>query len=272
MLLYRVLSAIVGIPVLLYLVWYGGMPLLTLISIIAGLGIWEINRLWNKMNVGMWLPGALASGILMVISSYLENGISLGTVHLNGGFLLGAVVFFALIINIFYLVKSYPKFTFTDMAVTVFSSLYVGWLIAHLLYLRQLSSGFHFVVLVLAATWSTDTFAYFVGMNFGKRKLAPVLSPNKSVEGAVGGVLGSVIASILIGYLNPQMPISGYAIVGTLIGTIGQIGDLAESALKRMAGVKDSGNIIPGHGGILDRFDSLLLTAPVAYYFIKVII
>lgn len=272
MLLYRVLSAIVGIPVLLYLFWYGGIPLLVFISIIAGLGMLEINRLWNKMNVGMWLPGALISGILMVVSSYLGNGISVNTVQLSGEFLLGAVVFFALIINIFYLVKAYPSFTFTDMAVTVFSSLYVSWLISHLLYLRQLSSGFHFVLLVLAATWSTDTFAYFVGMNFGKRKLAPVLSPNKSIEGAVGGIFGSLFASILIGYLNPQMPISGYAVVGILIGTIGQIGDLAESALKRMAGVKDSGNIIPGHGGILDRFDSLLLTAPVAYYVIRVII
>lgn len=246
--------------------------MLLFILIIAGLGIWEINRLWDKMNVEMWFSGALVSGILMVISSYLANGTSIGAVQLNGGFLIGVAVFFALIINIFYLVKTYPSFTFTDMAVTVFSSLYVGWLIAHLLYLRQLPSGFHFVVLVLVSTWSTDTFAYFVGMNFGKRKLAPVLSPNKSVEGAVGGVVGSVFASILIGYLNPQMPITGYAVVGILIGTIGQIGDLAESALKRMAGVKDSGNIIPGHGGILDRFDSLLLTAPVAYYFIKVII
>ncbi len=271
MLLYRVLSAFVGIPVFLYLVWYGGLPLLISILIITFLGILEINRLWDKMGIKMWLPGALVSSALFVTSAYfVEDGVKYSFAQLESGIVLGLAIFLSLIMNIFYLVKVYPSFTFTDLSATFFSSIYVGWLMSHIYLLSQTSSGFHFVLLVLAATWSTDTCAYFVGTNFGRHRLAPVLSPKKSVEGAVGGVAGSVIASVLVGYLSQHMPIINYVVVGLLAGTIGQIGDLAESALKRLAGVKDSGNVIPGHGGILDRFDSLILTAPVVYYFLRV--
>ncbi|HWI54160.1 MAG TPA: phosphatidate cytidylyltransferase [Desulfobacteria bacterium] len=270
MLLYRVLSALVGIPVFLFLVWYGGLPLLIFTIILVSLGILEINRLWDNMGIKLWLPGALASGALFTASAYFVNGARFGSVQLDGGFVLGFVIFLVLTINIFYLVKSYPAFTFTDFGANFFSSVYVGWLISHIYLLRELPSGFHYVLLVLAATWSTDTFAYFVGMNFGRHRLAPVLSPKKSIEGAVGGVAGSIIASVLVGYLSQHLPIINYVVVGLLAGTIGQVGDLAESALKRLAGVKDSGNIIPGHGGILDRFDSLLLTAPAVYYFLRV--
>lgn len=268
MLLYRVLSALIGIPVLLYLVWYGGLPLLLFILIIVFLGILEINSLWNKMGIKLWLPGALVSGALLVASAYFSKGITYNFAQLDGGGVLGLVVFLVIILNVFYLVKSYPDFTFTDFSATFFSSVYVGWLMSHLFSLSQITDGFHFVLLVLAATWSTDTCAYFVGINFGRHRLAPVLSPKKSIEGAVGGVFGSVIASVLVGYLSQHMPIINYVVVGILAGTIGQVGDLAESALKRLAGVKDSGKIIPGHGGILDRFDSLLLTAPVVYYYL----
>lgn len=268
MLLYRVISAIIGIPVFLYLVWYGGIPLLTAVLVVVTLGILETKRLWNGMGVNIWLPGTLTAGLLLVIASYFSQGFTAGTVHLDGFVVLGAVVFFSLLVQTGYLIYRYPSFDFIGVAASVFTSLYVGWLLSFLFSLRQLSSGFHFVLLVLVATWSTDTFAYFIGTRFGRHKLAPVLSPKKSVEGAVGGVFGSILVSLVIGYLSPHMALYKYMISGLLTGTIGQAGDLAESAFKRLAGVKDSGNIIPGHGGILDRFDSLLLNLPVIYFFL----
>lgn len=229
--------------------------------VIAVLGVLEMCRLWEKSGVNVWMPGALLGACLFVLSAHFENL-----------YFQGAALFFTLAASLMYLVVAFPRFSFTGFSSTIFTSVYAGWLLTHLLELRQLPEGFHFVVLVLAATWSTDTFAYFVGVNLGRHKLAPKLSPGKSVEGSVGGVLGSILASVVIGLLDNQMPIGHYAAVGLLVGTFGQAGDLVESAFKRMAGAKDSGNIIPGHGGILDRFDSLLITSPVVYYYLKLLI
>jgi len=116
-------------------------------------------------------------------------------------------------------------------------------------------------------TWITDTGAYFVGSRFGRRKLAPRLSPNKTVEGAIGGLIFATAMSIAWGSWI-GLPWWHCAILGPILGFLGQIGDLCESALKRDLGIKDFGGIMPGHGGILDRFDSLLFTAPIAYYYL----
>lgn len=240
-----------------------------LILVIAMIGIMEMTNLWHKIGIKVWLPSVYATGALYVLSAYLMKGAANASLFGQESAGLGAVMFFSVVITIFYLVKKYPAFNMGDLAATIVTPIYAGWLLAQLLVLRQLPEGFHFVVLVVIATWSTDTFAYFVGMNFGKRKLAPVLSPKKSIEGSIGGLAGSVLTSILVGVFYPQMSIYHYAIIGILVGTIGQIGDLAESALKRLAGVKDSGKLIPGHGGVLDRVDSLLLTGPVVYYYLR---
>lgn len=261
MLIYRILSALVGIPMILFSVWYGGWPLTAVVLIIVATGIFEMSRLWKKMNINSSMPGALIGGALFVISA-----------HAGGSAYLGAVLFLLLILSVIYLILVYPSFKLADSAATVFSSLYVGWLLTHIILLRQLPEGFHFVLLALVTTWSTDTFAYFVGIKLGRHKLAPVLSPKKSIEGSIGGVTGSIIAAVIIGSLNSQASIVHYISIGFLVGTIGQAGDLIESAIKRLAGVKDSGAIIPGHGGVLDRFDSLFLTAPLLYYYLIIIL
>lgn len=260
MLIYRVLSALVGIPVSLLLVWYGGLPLAVAVFIIAVLGILEMGRIWSKMGVRIWLPGAITTSALLVGAAYWDNG-----------YLLGFAFFVLVASGAFYLAADFPSFGIKDLSATIFAALYAGWLLIHLLYLRLLPDGFSYLLLVVVSTWTTDTFAYFTGMNFGRRKLAPALSPKKSIEGAVGGVVGSIAASVLLGHFAGQLAVYHYVILGLLIGTIGQVGDLVESAFKRMAGVKDSGDLIPGHGGILDRFDSLLMTAPVVFYYLKII-
>jgi len=160
-------------------------------------------------------------------------------------------------------------------------------LFSYLVFLRSLSGtiaapffGSHFpvaargawlVLYVFVVTWSADAGAYFIGMRFGKRPLAPRLSPKKTVEGAVGGVLASTVTSLLMGtWLG--LPWIHCLIIGPVLGALGEIGDLAESALKRDLGIKDFGGILPGHGGVLDRFDSLLFTAPVAYYYLVFVV
>ena len=243
----------------------------TAVFIITALGIWEMNRLWDKMGVRTWQLGCISVGALYVFSAQWVNGLSLGVIKFAPDFNLSFILFLSIVMSITYMVAKYPAFTFIDISVTVLTPLYTGWLLAHLVSLRELPQGFHFVLLVLVATWSTDTFAYFVGITIGKHRLAPVLSPKKSVEGSIGGVIGSVVASVIIGYLDSHMPITNYIIIGLLVGIVGQVGDLAESALKRMAGVKDAGTFIPGHGGILDRFDSMFLTAPIVYYYLRII-
>ncbi|WP_418790197.1 phosphatidate cytidylyltransferase [Phosphitispora sp. TUW77] len=261
MLLYRVLSAVVGIPVVLCLVWYGSIPLTLAVLIISLLGIHETGALFKKIGNNVWMPGAFLGGFLFVINAHLVN------IDLLGIFLLTVIA-----AGLIYLVMSYPRFNMIDLAVTVFISLYAGWLLTHIINLRQLPGGFHLVFLMMGATWSTDTFAYFIGSAWGKTKLAPLLSPNKSVEGSIGGILGSVAVSVVFWAVGQHFAIIHYIIIGILVGLMGQVGDLAESALKRFAGVKDSGKIIPGHGGIMDRFDSMLITAPVIYYYLKLVI
>lgn len=148
--------------------------------------------------------------------------------------------------------------------------LYLPLLLGHLVLLRQLPEGQEWIFLTLMAVMACDTSAYFTGSNFGKRKLYPAVSPNKSQEGAVGGVLGAVIAVLLAKlFFLPQIGFGAACLVGVLIGCAGQIGDLFESLLKRACDVKDSGTLIPGHGGVLDRLDSLLFTFPLSYYAAK---
>jgi len=145
--------------------------------------------------------------------------------------------------------------------------LYLPLLLGHLVLLRQLDSGREWIFMTLLAVMACDTFAYFSGVRFGRRKLYPAVSPNKSWEGAFGGMLGALGAVLLASWtFLPQLGFGQALLLGLLLGCLGQIGDLFESLLKRACGVKDSGTLIPGHGGVLDRLDSLLFAFPVSYY------
>ncbi len=164
-----------------------------------------------------------------------------------------------------------------NVGATLFGAIYVGWLISHLVVLRQIPGniilGSHkmevgavLVMFTFVGTWACDTGAYFVGRFYGKTKLAPKLSPNKTVEGSVGGLLGSLVVSPICGYAI-GLPLRHSLALGLIFGVLCQLGDFSESSLKREFGIKDFGSIVPGHGGVLDRFDSLLFTGPAAYYY-----
>ena len=160
-----------------------------------------------------------------------------------------------------------------NVATTLLGMVYCGWFPLHLIFFRNLhnaqyESGLGFVIMMIASVIATDVGCYYVGSKWGKRKLAPTVSPNKTVEGALGGVAGSVIMAEIFGcYLGLGWFIS--LVAGLLCTMFAQIGDLCESLLKRDAGVKDSGDTLPGHGGFLDRTDSFALTIPIVYYFFK---
>jgi phosphatidate cytidylyltransferase len=178
----------------------------------------------------------------------------------------------------------------TTIAVTVFGILYVGWFCSHVILLRQLPlehggatlsfGGAGYVIMLLVLLWLGDGGAFFAGTGWGRRKLVPAISPNKTVEGSLGGIVITLIGALLVKdagqllrsfgvALFPDQGYGVYLLVGLGIAVAGQVGDLCESYLKRDAGLKDTGNLLPGHGGFLDRFDSLIFTAPLFYYFLK---
>ncbi|BDV43517.1 phosphatidate cytidylyltransferase [Geotalea uraniireducens] len=160
------------------------------------------------------------------------------------------------------------KASAAEAALLVMGILYVPILLVHLVWLHGLPDGVKWIFLLLIIVMSGDTAAFYTGSNLGKRKLYPIVSPNKSVEGAIGGLLGSLAGTLIArATFFPQLAIVDCIVTALVAGAFGQVGDLFESLLKRSFGVKDSGVIVPGHGGILDRLDSILFAAPVIYYY-----
>ena len=167
-----------------------------------------------------------------------------------------------------------------DAAVSVAGVLYFGYPFAHMVLLRAADGpvlstpigpfefGCAMIWVMFIGTWASDTFAYFVGSAIGSHKLCPSISPNKTIEGFMGSLLGTTAVVAGLGYFL-NLPLEEMAVLGLLIAILATLGDLVESVAKRYVGIKDSGNIIPGHGGVWDRFDSVLFTAPLVYYFVQ---
>lgn len=151
---------------------------------------------------------------------------------------------------------------------TLFGAVYVGWLLGYAVWLHARPEGSGLVLFLVGVTWAGESAAYVAGSTFGRRQIAPVLSPRKTVEGAVAQIVVSVAAALGLGiWLVPGCGVAGAVGAGLVLGVIGQAGDLAESAIKRSIGTKDTGSLIPGHGGVLDRIDSLLFNAPALYFY-----
>jgi phosphatidate cytidylyltransferase len=162
-----------------------------------------------------------------------------------------------------------PKAGLLDTAVVGFGVFYLAWLLGHMITLRQFAEGPFLIFFLFLVTWANDTGAYYVGTFWGRHPLAPRISPRKTWEGAIGGLLGSVLAALACQAWFLDSLSTGEALgAGVLIGLAAPLGDLAESILKRSADVKDSGSILPGHGGLLDRIDSLIFTTPAFYYYL----
>jgi phosphatidate cytidylyltransferase len=250
----RVLVAMIGIPIGVAAVILGGYFMFGLALVLTVLALHEYYTLLRPYRPNLLL-GYLAG--LGVVAGCFYWGVQ--------GLLVGLA---ALVILTFFwsLVGELGAHLVGRMAVTGFGTLWIATGFAYLLLVRELPHGMALTILVLACTMVSDTFAYFVGRALGRHRMAPRISPKKSVEGALGGLAGAVVAALVVKIYSPWLPAREALVLGLVIGIVGQWGDLFESAFKRDFRVKDSGRILPGHGGILDRFDSILFAGFVAYW------
>lgn len=177
----------------------------------------------------------------------------------------------SMILILFVYVFGYPKYHAEQVMAAFFGVVYVAVMLSFIYLTRSLPDGKFLVWLIFLCSWGCDTCAYCVGMLIGKHKMAPVLSPKKSIEGAVGGVAGAALLGVIYAAAT-QGKMAEYALICAVGALISMVGDLAASAIKRNQNIKDYGKLIPGHGGILDRFDSVIITAPVIYYLAKTIL
>lgn len=256
----RLISGIVLVLLLIAGVGFGGNILFGGLLIISLTGMWEIYRVADMERSFMAYAGYV-SAILYYAILY-----SSGTRYMT--FFL--VISLTLILAVY--VFTFPKFQADQVTMAFFGVFYVAVLLSFVYKTRMFPDmGGAVVWMIFLSSWGCDTCAYCVGVLFGKHKMAPKLSPKKSVEGAVGGIAGAAFLALLYGFITMKMGISKVdapycAFICGVGGAISQIGDLAASAIKRNYGKKDYGNLIPGHGGILDRFDSVIFVAPVIYY------
>ena len=257
----RIITAVVAAAVFLPIVIYGNFPFITLMYLMATVGLYELLKM-NKISFSSF-PSILAFVMLWILLVPAANIDWLHHIHMTKEHLIGIGILFLLI----YTVTSKNRFTFDSVGFVLISVLYVGMGFYYLTETR-LEVGLVYVFFVLFTLWATDSGAYFVGKSFGKNKLWPEISPNKTVEGAIGGVICALLVALLFSlFTEIGESITKLLVMGTVIAVFGQMGDLVQSAFKRHYGVKDSGNILPGHGGILDRSDSWIFVFPILHLF-----
>jgi len=254
----RLISAAVLLPVVALVVTIGGIPFIITALVVALLAGFELFSLLRLRGYHPFTGLGLAITALLVLDPSVMPAVSRQT-------LLTAVLVFSLL---WPLTQRQREGSLVNWALTVAGAIYIGWLAAHLVFLRALPRGMEWTVMTLIGTWSTDSGAYLAGRRWGNRRLAPEISPKKTWEGALGGVTACVTATALLGvYWLGVSPLAA-AVLGLSVAIAAILGDLIESWVKRQLGAKDSGITIPGHGGMLDRIDSLLLTGVVVYYFV----
>lgn len=270
MLLPRLITAIIGIPLVLLSVYWGGIPFFVMMFGVAFLALREYFVL-TRLKYGAQPVIGMIIGMLVFLSVYL-NGTASGLLAHNQGTV--ALLAFALILLFAReMLRSSMDRAVERIAVTFFGMFLIPWTLAHLLLIRDIRpGGMQYIYFLFIMIWVLDTGAYAVGKKFGRLKLAASVSPKKTVEGAVGGVVTGVLSAIIMRalFMKHLMPVSEAVLLGVLISVVSQFSDLAESVIKRDVGVKDSANLLPGHGGMLDRFDSFLLGAPLLYYYLSI--
>lgn len=277
--LQRSLTALVGIPILVGAIWLGA-PWLTALVIAVGLvAVWEFYRM-TPSGVGP-LPIVLGAAWVAAVLSGAQAASGRDNFLIISGGVLATGSFAALLWFIAFYRDAdgagknyYPS----GFAYLVLGPVYVGFLLSHALVLREVGLsggadlGRDWLLFALLTTFAVDTGAYFVGRTAGRHAMAPGISPNKTWEGSVGGFASAVGAALVLGLLlDLEIPVWQQAVTGAVVGVVAQWGDLTESKLKRIADLKDAGSIIPGHGGLLDRLDSILFTIPAVYYLIATV-
>lgn len=251
----RLISGIVLVLLALLTITSGGI---VLFATILGVSLIGMQELYKAMGIRkekfelLEIAGYL--GVCVYYATILCKVPQYSTLSIVGGLVLLMVVY----------VFTYPRYHAEQVMASFFGIIYVGVLLSFVYQTRMLEEGRFLVWLIFLCSWGCDTCAYCVGVLFGKHKMAPVLSPKKSIEGALGGVVGAAVLGAIYAFLV-KGPALEYSIICSVGALISMVGDLAASAIKRNKEIKDYGKLIPGHGGILDRFDSVIFTAPVIY-------
>ena len=265
MLKHRVITAAVGVPLVILAIWFGDPgPWFSLL--IAGAALAGTYEFYHMANFDRREP-LLYLGVLYSLALVLSP-------HYRNPDALPILITTTMLVSLIYLLyRPAREKAFHKWAWAIAGALYVGWMLSYWLSLRGLGDGRSWVYLAILTTFANDTGAFFIGRAIGKHKLAPTISEGKTREGAIGGlicaVLGALIIATILNLISPfDFRYWQIILIGLIIGLFAQLGDLVESLLKRNMGVKESGNLLPGHGGILDRFDSLIFVGAVVYYYV----
>lgn len=257
----RLISGIVLVIAALILILTGGKLLWVAMMLISAVGLYEfykaVRLFWDKIAV---------IGFLAMVAYYVL------LLFIDADRALGLMISGLIILLLVFLVVTYPSYQISQLGVVVLGVIYIPVMLSFIYLTRSLPHGKCLVWLIFLAAWGSDTLAYCTGMLIGKHKMTPRLSPKKTIEGGIGGVLGAALLGVIYAaIMHAASPATGahigwYALICAVGAVISMFGDLAASAIKRSFDIKDFGNLIPGHGGILDRFDSIIITAPVIYF------
>lgn len=247
----RFLSGLVGLILLILIVNKGGLFLAISIFIVSLIGLREFYKAIHNINIiSVAYLGYIGTFLLFLWAFY--------------PFISLDIVISILIVTLLTLFMFKKDIDLAGLALTIFGLLYIPFLLFHI----YLLEGTNYVWLIFIIAFGTDTFAYVTGNLLGKHKLCPSLSPKKTIEGSIGGIIGSMILTIAFSIYTNIGPIWELLILSIIVSIMCQVGDLVASKIKRMSGIKDYGFIMPGHGGVLDRFDSIIMCAPLIYYYV----
>ena len=251
--LIRIIAGLALIPLLIFLI-IGGIPLYVAEAILLFMAINEFYKAFNHKEI----KSIYSISYLFIFYLFIKNSYNLSSDYTE------VIIFSLFVYSITYLLR--VKNNIIDIAITFFVIFYVLLSIDFIVLTRdRIDMGYIYVYTIFLISFATDTFAYFSGYLFGKHKLIPKVSPKKTIEGSIGGMIGSTICCIIFAYIF-KLNVYHLGFVGFIGSIVAQFGDLFASSIKRFVGIKDYGKLIPGHGGILDRFDSVILVAPFVYY------
>ncbi|MFO7659595.1 MAG: phosphatidate cytidylyltransferase [Candidatus Cloacimonadaceae bacterium] len=261
----RLTLAVIGIPVSLFILYIGGAYLFVLLGIIAVIGMWEYHTILHDNKFTLILLN-----IILCLTVYLITAVpdKLSIPY----YAMDVVVLMTILLSpLLWLLRRKPAQKLTDYLLTNYGWIYIGYFSGLIFRLDYEFHAQRLLLLLLVLIWITDSAAYFIGMRFGKRRGIFPVSPNKSLEGFIAGLVAPFFICALIYFVSDLWSLKQLAFVALSAGLVGQLGDLLESKIKRTGGVKDSSNLFPGHGGLLDRYDSLLLAGPFLYMLTKFI-
>lgn len=257
----RAISAVILVIIAAITLYFGGALTCLVMCAVSLIGVMELLRIYGLNKKGL---GYAANGATVFYYALLYFDLH--------QFILPLIAVYMLVILAIY-VLTYPNYKDKEIMAAFFAFVYVGVMLSYVYLIRDMKHGLILVLLIFVSSWGNDTCAYLVGRAIGKHKMSPILSPKKSIEGLIGGIVGAGILGVVFGLIyNHFMQVAHsvwiFALIGAVCALPAVIGDLAASAIKRNNDIKDYGKLIPGHGGILDRFDSIIFTAPIMYYLI----